>query len=353
MRDPFTWSVPFGRLFGVNIRIHVFFPFVLIAMVARAAFEDKAIPGSWIDVTIIMTLLFLTVLAHEFGHCFGARWVNGDAQEVLLWPLGGLARVDHPHTPRAEFITAAAGPAVNLVLAVVSLIALQVVYEHPLQPTWHPIQYNGRWEDGLVHWNSWHGQSHGFSPYSPVTLLGWLFWVNYMQFLLNMLLIGFPLDGGRIFRSLLWPSVGYRVATLYAVFAGFIVMFIVALYGLAFKETLALCLAVFIYVSCRQEWIILETGGEDSAYGDFSQGYTSLEREEPRSTAPPRPRLNRWQRWQQRRLARRLLREQETREADERRFDQLLEKISTHGKAALTDEELRFMKHHSERFKRH
>jgi Zn-dependent protease len=354
MRDPFTWSVPFGRLFGITIRIHLLFPFVAVALILRTAYHKEPLPeGAWIDATMVMALLFLSVLAHEFGHCFGARWVNGDASEVLLWPLGGLASVDIPHTPRAHFITAAAGPAVNLLLALLAMLALQIVHEYPLRPSWYPFAYDGREFSGLVKLHSWHGQETLVSPYSAASLLAWLFWVNYALFLLNIILVGYPLDAGRIFQSALWPYVGYRVATLYAVFAGFVTMFVVGLYGIVSNELLALCLAAFIYVACKHQWILLETGGEDSAFGDFSQGYTSLERDELRPAAPPRPRLSWWQRWQQRRLARRLQREQETREADERRFDQLLEKISSHGKAALTEEELRFMKHHSERYKRH
>src|SRR5262245_32788603 len=124
MQDPFAWSVPFGRLFGVTIRIHVLFPVVAVGLILRAACEKDAPAGAWIDATALMTVLFLSVLLHEFGHFFGARSVNGDAQEVLLWPLGGLAAVDIPHTPRAHFITPLCGPAVNFVLAIGSLLLL-------------------------------------------------------------------------------------------------------------------------------------------------------------------------------------------------------------------------------------
>ena len=68
------------------------------------------------DVAVILGLMFLSVLLHEFGHCFAARRVDGDADEILLWPLGGLARCDVPNTAWANFILAAGGPAVNLVL---------------------------------------------------------------------------------------------------------------------------------------------------------------------------------------------------------------------------------------------
>ncbi len=109
MSDPRSWAFPLGRLFGITIRIHWLFPLMAIALVLRAAYGGKNEPpteGAWIDATLIVTFLFVSVLLHEFGHCFAARWVDGDASEVLLWPLGGLATVDVPHTPRANFLVA-------------------------------------------------------------------------------------------------------------------------------------------------------------------------------------------------------------------------------------------------------
>ena len=86
---------------------------------------------------------------------------------------------------------------------------------------------------------------------------------------------------------------------------------------------------------------------------DFSQGYTSLEGSEPGGApaAPPQPKLSWWQRWQQQRALKRAQREQEQREAEERRMDELLEKISTQGMGSLTDEERRFMKQFSDKYK--
>src|SRR4029077_17752061 len=131
----------------------VFLIFVLVEIM-RAVFwsppanhkEDPPTYGLWIDVCIVMGLLFLSVLAHEFGHCFGARYVNGDAREILMWPLGGLASVDVPHTPRANFITTVCGPAVNLVLCLLALLGLFLLGS--FQPNWNPTAYLGRqsWE---------------------------------------------------------------------------------------------------------------------------------------------------------------------------------------------------------------
>ena len=348
MHDPFSWSIPFGRLFGITIRIHILFPIVALALVARVAVDDKAPPGASMDAVLIVSFLFFSVLLHEFGHCFAARAVNGDAQEVLLWPLGGLAAVDVPHTPRANLITAAAGPAVNLVLALACMLLLWLTASAVPH---FGLKYIGREFNGLVYLSAWGGGKLEFTPYALPVLLNHFFWVNYLGFLLNVVLIGFPLDGGRIFQSIAWKYVGYRRATLAAVYVGFVVMFIVGLYSIIDKDPLPLCLAIFIYVSCKQQWIILETGGEESLFGyDFSQGYTSLERDEV-PTAPPRRRQSWWQRWLERRATRKAQRAEETRLSDERRLDELLEKVQREGITALTDEERRFMKRVSDRYR--
>src|SRR5260370_38790469 len=129
MRDLMTWSLPLGRLFGITIRVHILFPFVALGLILRVAFQKEPVPiaGSWIDAAMVMGLLFFCVLLHEFGHCAGARYVDGDAHEVLLWPLGGLAGIDVPHTPRANFIAVASGPAAKLLICLPSRLPLNIV----------------------------------------------------------------------------------------------------------------------------------------------------------------------------------------------------------------------------------
>src|SRR3954447_7330389 len=158
MRDPFAWSFPLGRMFGVTVRVHWLFPVVAAGLVLRAAFQKDVVPGSWIDMTMLMVLLFITVLLHEYGHCFGARFVDGDANEVLLWPLGGLASVEVPHTARANFITAAAGPAMNLVLCLAAGLIFLMVTDFSVRPTWNPLWHATRQSaDGAIQLFRWDG----------------------------------------------------------------------------------------------------------------------------------------------------------------------------------------------------
>jgi Zn-dependent protease len=412
MRDPMTWSLPLGRLFGVTVRIHIFFILVIIGLVGRAAYLH---PNSslWVEALFLMMLLFFSVLLHEFGHCFGARAVDGDAQEILLWPLGGLASVDVPHTPRAHFVTAASGPVVNLglcLLAGLLLAALGSVVPsfNPLDNPYTPVMYSwadGQWlgskegrgdlwkfgvyknekgepvaanpkpadadnltlvplppTDVKLENNEWvwdRGDKHPkvavVAEQMPIGLSFWLvqlsrlFWVNWILLLIN-LVPAFPLDGGRMLQSFLWWRSDYRAGTLAAVVIGFGMMLFTILLAIVTGEPLVLCLAVFIFLACRRQWILLETGGDESVFGyDFSQGYTSLEKEG--MPAAPKKQPNFLQRWLQARAARKALREQERREAEEKRMDELLEKVQKLGLQALTDEERRFMQRVSARYR--
>src|SRR5581483_1325392 len=131
------------------------------------------------------------------------------------------------------------------------------------------------------------------------------------------------------------------------------IMIILLAVSIALNEVLLILLAWYCYASCRQEWIILEGGGEDSVFGyDFSQGYTSLEREEEATQAPPRRRKQNFlQRWLQRRAARKIQQAQQQQAEDDRRMDELLQKIQRYGKESLSDEEQRFLKRVSDRYR--
>ena len=110
-------------------------------------------------------------------------------------------------------------------------------------------------------------------------------------------------------------------------------------------------LTIFVFFSCWQEMMLLESAHEESLFGyDFSQGYTSLEKDEP---PPPKPKKQNFiQRWLAERAAKKEAQEREERAAEDKRMDELLVKIQKYGQASLTDEEQRFLKRVSDRYKR-
>src|SRR5690606_14348702 len=85
---------------------------------------------------IFQLVLFGSVFLHELGHCVGARYVEGEALEIILWPLGGLSRMRTPNTAKAEFLSTAAGPAVNFALALVAFFGLLALTGGSLERTW-------------------------------------------------------------------------------------------------------------------------------------------------------------------------------------------------------------------------
>src|SRR5258706_16242235 len=102
--NPFMWllngSVSLGQWFGINVRVHASM-LILIGLVVL-------LPGGFGGAKNAVTLgvvLFGIVVLHEFGHCIASRLVGGDPQEILIYPLGGLATANPPHRPWATFIT--------------------------------------------------------------------------------------------------------------------------------------------------------------------------------------------------------------------------------------------------------
>lgn len=181
-----------GRLWGIDIRIHILF--VIFIFYQLATSDDL----KW-DVTFY-TMLFTIVLIHEFGHCFGARSVGGDARDILMWPLGGLAFAHAPMRPWPQFVTVACGPLVNVVFCIVSGLLLLAI--------------------GAARFSGSFPFLAATPPIGEVS--GYLFvfyFVNMWLLAFNLLPI-YPLDGGQIFHTIIWPFVGLRRATEIACYVG-------------------------------------------------------------------------------------------------------------------------------------
>jgi Zn-dependent protease len=131
--------------------------------------------------------LFLIVLLHEYGHAMACRQVGGTADQIVLWPLGGVAYVNPPQRPGATLWSIAAGPLVNVALLPVLYAAVMV--------------------------SRWLGWAHTMPD--AYMLLRAVFWIDVSLLVFNLLPI-YPLDGGQILRSLLWFVLG-RARSLMAV----------------------------------------------------------------------------------------------------------------------------------------
>jgi stage IV sporulation protein FB len=346
MFDINKWSLPIARIFGTEIRVHLLLPLVVVGIVLRLSINYEV---AWCDSIAVALIFTLSTLAHEFGHVFAARHVGGEADEIILWPLGGLARASYlPNTPRANFLFALGGPLVNVALLVISGAILAfcfegVSYAPPLNPFWKGWASSG----GEYLLPTWDLHGHLTSNYW-IAMLVWVAWINWFLAAFNLILVGLPWDSGAMLRAGLWPWLGFEQATQLAITSGIVVAGILFMASLFCMEPMLVYLALYGFGNCWIEWLRLRGGGEESLFGyDFSQGYTSLERDEP--TQAVRRKGSFLSRWLERRKARQIQREHEQQEADERRMDELLDKV--HRKESLTAEERQFMSRVSKKFR--
>lgn len=351
LRDLLSWSFPITQMFGVMVRVHFTMPLLMLGLIGREFVRKDAPPHAWHDAAMLMGLMLLSILLHEFGHVFAARYMDGESDEIMLWPLGGLAMCKSlPHTWRAHFVFAAGGPLMDVAKCVVLGLVLFFACDFvpPLNPLWYPYRLSN--DSIAIGLTSWDGQQTTTSNI-VVIILARFFWISWILLIFNLVLVGYPFDSGRMLQAGLWPKLGHYQATYVAIYAGFVLMAIVAILAIMVSEPILAFLTIFIYVSCAQEMTLLETTQEDSPFGDFSEGYTSLEKDQDEPEPESEDNQNFIQRWLSRRSAQKSQEEQEQREADDRRVDELLEKIHKLGKDSLTDEEQNFLKSVAERKK--
>jgi Zn-dependent protease len=182
-------SIHLFRVLGIDVYLH--WSWFVIAMIEIASRRGAYSSVGWNVLEYLA--LFLIVLLHEGGHALACRSVGGKADEIVLWPFGGVAYVAPPMRPGPTLWSIAAGPLVNVILFL-PLSVLAVVS----------------------------GGNRVGVPLSDLAMFFQTVWLT------NAILLGFnilpiyPLDGGQIVRSLLWFFVGRTRSLKMASVIGFI-----------------------------------------------------------------------------------------------------------------------------------
>ena len=326
-QNPLFWSFGIGEWFGIRIRISWLMPVVL----AWFLYEFGLRLGG-----VVFAALFISVLLHEVGHILAARALDGSGDEILLWPMGGLAFVDPGMPPRGQAVVALSGPLVNLVLCGLFLPAVITIPEaaRAFNPLALAVPLDGFKRENLL-----------------IDLQVLMFSLNWMLLLLNLVPV-YPLDGGQVLRSWLTVRLGASMANEVAIRCAFAVGIVAALLAMfLFKNVILLGLAFGIMLLAMQEAVQIHSGEsyDDSFMGyDFSQGYTSLERPD-RPRQEPRPGLlARWLESRRQEKQRRL--EQQQVQVDQQ-LDEILAKVHERGMNALTPSERRLLKRASDRYR--
>jgi Zn-dependent protease/predicted transcriptional regulator len=225
------WSYTIGRIAGTEIKVHVTF-LVLVAFWALAGYEEGGGAGA-VSAAVLLLLLFACVLLHEFGHILMARRFGVRTPDVLLLPIGGVARLERiPEQPRQELLIAIAGPAVTLAIIIVLYALVASIGDTTAL--------------------------HQPEPDAP--LLVNLLQVNLFLLIFN-LIPAFPMDGGRVLRALLASRLGLVRGTRIAATLGQFLAVVGGIYGLTAsppRPILAL-IALFVFMGASAEAAAVET----------------------------------------------------------------------------------------------
>jgi len=182
-------SIRLFRLWGIDVHLH--WSWFLVAVYSISNRIPNYTSPLWGALEYLA--LFAIVVMHEFGHALACRQVGGRADQIVLWPLGGVAYVAPPSRPGATLWSIAAGPLVNVVLVPVSIGVVMLA--------------------NRLHWQA--GQPDLYQFVRAVTNL------NFLLLCFNLLPV-YPLDGGQILRSILWYPLGKGRSLLVATVVGFI-----------------------------------------------------------------------------------------------------------------------------------
>jgi Zn-dependent protease/CBS domain-containing protein len=228
---PIAGTVGNLRVFGVPIRLHFTFLLLLVFLIFIGIGGKQS--GATTSVYIIA--LFGSVLVHELCHAVVARMYGLRTREIVMFPIGGVSRLESQPKPKQEPLIALAGPAANLIIGLV-LLATQ----------------------------------HGFLPLEKLSiptdanLIERIALGNLILGLFN-LLPAYPMDGGRILRSLIALRKPEDEATQIAARAGRLLAVGLGLFGLLSQNFVLVFVALFVYLGAAQEgaaarWRSLTTG---------------------------------------------------------------------------------------------
>ena len=223
------WVYTIGRIGGTDVKVHLTFLLFLVWW-AVGGYQQAGVSGA-LAASLWLLAVFGCILLHEFGHIFMARRFGVRTPDVILLPIGGVARLERiPDEPKQEFLIALAGPAVTAVIAVILYAIIRST-----------------------------GNDAGLGDLSPSRpFLSLLMNVNVYLLLFN-LIPAFPMDGGRVLRALLASRMGMVRGTRVAATLGQVLAAVGGLYAITMGHPLAVLVAFFVFLGASAEAQAVET----------------------------------------------------------------------------------------------
>jgi Zn-dependent protease/predicted transcriptional regulator len=218
-----------GTYWQIPVKIHWTFG-LLLALLIFSAYKNGFSTHQTIGFVLFFLCVFVCVVLHEFGHALMARKFQVVTRDIILSPVGGVARLESlPKNPFQEFSIALAGPMVNLVIAAVMIPILHFGFD-----TGWP-----RLDD--------------FKYDKPIEFFKYLAFVNVGLFIFN-LVPAFPMDGGRILRAILAMNMDKIKATKIASGIGKVIAIIFIIIGVFSQHLTLSFIGIFIFLMAGMEY---------------------------------------------------------------------------------------------------
>ena len=234
-----SWNI--GKVAGIQLRIHWTFVLLPLWIYFSSILGGRGVFAAASAVLFVLAI-FGCVLLHELGHALAAAQFQIRTRDITLFPLGGLAALERmPREPWQELWIAVAGPLVNVVIAALLYFALPFV-------------------SSLGEW--------------PAEFAGRLMLGNVVLVVFN-LIPAFPMDGGRVLRSIMAMFLPYSSATSVAVGVGQVMAILMGLAGLALGQLGLLLVAAFVFFAGRAEQAHVRRSGLGAGRAPAGQSWSN------------------------------------------------------------------------------
>lgn len=231
-------SLSLGKLFGIKMELH--WTFLIIAILAIGSLAITQ-PQNTLSVVMVFFFLFFSVFLHELVHSVVSIQRGIKVKKIVLLPIGGASMTESlPDKPIDEFLIAVSGPAFNFVVAISILLLVQffpLPFPRTLLAKFFTLFYSAE---------------QVLPPLLSMPLFT-IFWWNLILGAFNLFLPALPLDGGRVFRSLLSFKMGRVKATELVTKISSLIAILMFLVGFIFMHLLLMVIAFFVFFGSREE----------------------------------------------------------------------------------------------------
>jgi Zn-dependent protease/predicted transcriptional regulator len=254
------WSLYIGKAFGIKIFIHWTFLILVFWIIQMQILQKHGLKEILWNIAFVFAV-FACIVLHELGHALTAKRFNATTRDIILLPIGGLARIENlPEKPMQELLVAVMGPAVNIAISAVLFVILQVSNAFPASIRNVDI--------------------------TQTNFLFQLFSINIFLALFNFI-PAFPMDGGRVLRALLSLKLPRVKATRFAAYTGQFIAILFVILGFSYSPML-MFIGFFIFLGAHVEASTEETRsvlGKIKVSDVLMQRYSVLKPDESLSKA--------------------------------------------------------------------